>query len=385
MDKRDAQYYDLIGRSLGDIPFQTFVNSFKEIYDVPQTEGFEWDDEMQMDFDYKMIEAEMGASVMASYIDYDADVPLRSTRGFETIGGTIPRMGHGFVINEKIMREQMLLAQKGVFDDEAKNALTKQLFKSVDELISGNYNRLSFQRHQLVSTGKLSLSSTNNAGGLTSLELDFQIPSSNITTKTTTARWWTDEFTTEGTTSDPMADLLALVKAYKDARAPQGRVEMSKTLWDNLLGHSAFLTAVGYLYNPTSADDATALLYGKRLTETEIKGIVERKLGMPLMIIDHIGVVESYNKTTKSIDFDEVASFNEYAVAVVPDGDLGTIKAVRPLVVPDPAARIAFYDEGRTVLKQTFDAKRTIQYIETQLTALCVPSRRKYMFYLNIK
>lgn len=383
MDRRDAAYYDLMHRALGDVSFQTFVDSFKEIYDVPQTQGFEWDDEIQMDFDYKMIEATVGASVMASYIDYDASVPLRSTRGFETIGGTIPRMGHGFVINEKIMREQMLLAQKGVFDDEAKNALTKLLFKSVDELINGNYNRLSYQRHQLVSTGKLTVTGTNNAGGLASLSLDFQLPSTNITTKTLTARWWTDTFTTQGSAADPMADLIALVKAYKNSHAPMGQVEMSKTLWDNLLGHTVFLTSIGYLYNPTSADDATALLYGKRLTEDEVKTILERKLAMPVVIIDHIGVVESYNKATKQIDFSEVPSFNVNTVSVVPQGELGTIKAVRPLVVPDPGARIAFYDEGRTVLRQSFDTRKNIQYIETHLTALCVPSRRKYMFLLK--
>lgn len=386
MVQRDANYYDLVGRALGGLTYQSFVDSFNEIYNVPQTDGFVWDDEIQMDFTYHQLEAELGIYTMASYVDLDSDAPLRAIQGAEIATGKIPRMKHGFVLNEKIIREQMIFASKGAFDAAGESALMKLLFNSTDKLIGGNHNRLSMQRHQAVSTGKLTINSTNNVGGLRSLVLDFSIPSGNITTKATTARWWTDAaYATQGATSDPLADMVALVEAAEDGHAPSGHLEMSKALWRRLKGHTVFLTSMGYVYNPEAASDAIALTYGKRLTNDELLTLLERKLGYTVVIVDHKGVVESFNKTTKVIDFNQIDSFDVDSVVYVPDGEIGTIKSVMPIVIPDPAARIAYFDEGRTTLTQTFDAKKKIQYIESELTALCVPNKRSYMFYLKIK
>ena len=386
MVQRDANYYDLVGRALGGMTYQSFVDSFNEIYNVPQTDGFVWDDEIQMDFTYHQLEAELGIYTMASYVDLDSDAPLRAIQGAEIATGKIPRMKHGFVLNEKIIREQMIFASKGAFDAAGESALMKLLFNSTDKLIGGNYNRLSMQRHQAVSTGKLTVNSTNNVGGLRSLVLDFSIPSGNITTKALTARWWTDAaYATQGATSDPLADMVDLVEAAEDGHAPSGHLEMSKALWRRLKGHTVFLTSMGYVYNPEAASDAIALTYGKRLTNDELLTLLERKLGYTVVIVDHKGVVESFNKTTKVIDFNQIDSFDVDSVVYVPDGEIGTIKSVQPIVIPDPAARVAMFDEGRTTLTQTFDAKKKIQYIESELTALCVPNKRSYMFYLKIK
>lgn len=386
MVQRDANYYDLVGRALGGLTYQSFVDSFNEIYNVPQTDGFVWDDEIQMDFTYHQLEAELGIYTMASYVDLDSDAPLRAVQGAEIATGKIPRMKHGFVLNEKIIREQMIFASKGAFDSASETALMKLLFNSTDKLIGGNYNRLSMQRHQAVSTGKLTINSTNNAGGLSRLVLDFSIPTANVTTKTINNRWWTDTtYTTQGSTSDPLADMVALVEAAEDGHAPAGHLEIAKTLWRRLKGHTVFLTSMGSVYNPEAASDAVALTYGKRLTNDELLNLLERKLGVPVTIVDHKGVVEVFNKTTKLIDFNEVDSFDADTVVYVPNGEIGTIKSVQPIVIPDPAARVAYFDEGRTTLTQTFDAKKKIQYIESELTALCVPNKRKYMFYLKIK
>ena len=386
MVQRDANYYDLVGRALGGLTYQSFVDSFNEIYNVPQTDGFVWDDEIQMDFTYHQLEAELGIYTMASYVDLDSDAPLRAVQGAEIATGKIPRMKHGFVLNEKIIREQMIFASKGAFDSASETALMKLLFNSTDKLIGGNYNRLSMQRHQAVSTGKLTINSTNNAGGLSSLVLDFSIPTANVTTKTVNDRWWTDTaYATQGSTSDPLADMVDLVEAAEDGHAPAGHIEIAKTLWRRLKGHTVFLTSMGYVYNPEAATDAIALTYGKRLTNDELLNLLERKLGVPVTIVDHKGVVEVFNKTTKLIDFNEVDSFDADTVVYVPNGEIGTIKSVQPIVIPDPAARVAYFDEGRTTLTQTFDAKKKIQYIESELTALCVPNKRKYMFYLKIK
>lgn len=387
MMQRDAAYYDLVGRSLQGISYQSFVDTmFADKYNAPSTEGFMWDDEIQMDFTYHQLEAELGIYAMATYVDIDSPAPMRGVSGVEVTTGKIPRFKHGFNLNEKLIREQMLMASKGAFDSAAEDAIMKLLYNSTDKLLGGNYNTLSHQRHQAISKGKFEITITNNPMGIQNLSFDFKIPAANITTLTNNNRWWTDAaYTTEGSTSTPVEDLVALVKQATDAFAPVGAIEVSKVGFNRFLGHSKAKISLGYLYSPEAASDAIATNIANRLSVEEARLLLERKLGVAVRVIDHIAVVEKYNKTTKSLDYNRVSSFDEDAWVLVPDGELGTIKAVQPIVIADPAARIALFDEGRTVLMQTFDAKNKVQTIESELTALCVPNQRKYMYYLNIK
>ena len=384
---RDAAYYDLVERSLAGLSYQEFVDTlFADKYNTPDTSGFVWDEEIQMDYTYHQLQAEMGIYAMATYVDVDSEGPLRSPQGIELTTGKIPRMKHGFKLNEKIIREQMIMASKNAFDTAAQNSIMNILYNSTDQLLGGNYNSLTYQRHQAVSTGTLTLLDTNNPQGIKNVTFDFKVPAANITTKAGNYRWWTDDaYTTEGSSSDPVADLVAFIKAANDAFAPVSILEVSKRGFDRFLGHSKVLIAVGYYSNPEAASDTIASNIAKRLSAEEVRALLERKLGVTIRIIDTISVVEKYNKTTKSVDFTRISAFDEDAWSLIPDGTIGTIKAVQPIVIPDPAARIALFDMGRTVLTQTFNAKMKYQYIESELTALCVPSNVKYMYILNIK
>lgn len=384
---RDAAYYDLVGKSLAGVSYQEFVDTlFADKYNTPDTSGFVWDEEIQMDFTYHQLQAELGIHAMATYVDLDSPAPLRGVDGLEINTGKIPRFKHGFKLNEKIIREQMIMAGKGAFDQAAANAIMNVLYNSTDKLIGGNYNTLTYQRHQAVSTGKLALLNTNNPQGIQNITFDFKVPTANITTLAGNYRWWTDaDYTTEGSSSNPIADLVAMVKAAEDVFAPVDKFEVSKKGFNRFLGHSKVLIALGYYYNPEAASDAIATNIAKRLSTEESRVLLERKLGVSIVIIDSVSAVESYNKTTKSIVKTNISSFDEDAWVLMPSGEIGTIKSVQPIIIQDPAARIALYDGGRTVLTQTFDAKNKYQYIESELTALCVPSNTKYMYYLNIK
>lgn len=384
---RDAEYYDLVGRALPGVSYQEFVDTlFADKYNAPNTDGFTWDEEIQLDFTYHQLQVELGIYAMATYVDIDSPAPLRSVQGAEINTGKIPRFKHGFKLNEKIIREQMILASRGAFDDASQRAIMSVLYNSTDQLIGGNYNTLTYQRHQAVSTGKLALLNTNNPQGIQNITFDFKVPTANITTLSGNKRWWTDSScSTEGSSSDPVADLVALVKSANDVFAPVGKFEVSKRGFDRFLGHSKVLIALGYYYNPEAASDAIATNIAKRLSSEEARLLLERKLGISIVVIDSVSAVETYDKSTKTVVKTNISSFDEDTWVLMPVGEIGTIKAVQPIVIADPAARIAFYDGGRTVLTQTFDAKNKYQYIESELTALCVPNNTKYMYYLKIK
>lgn len=386
---RDANFYDLVARGLDGATYQEFVDTvFSDKYNAPQTQGFRWDDNIQVDFEYKQLQTELGIYAMATYVDLDSPAPYRSTQGFIVETGSVPRFKSGYALNEKMIREQMILLDdfNGKMTDRMQSALKRELFNSTDQLIGGNYNTLTYQRHQAVSTGQFSILDANNPQGIKNISFDFKIPDKNKRTLTGQNCWWTDDaMSVEGTTSNPINDLIERVKYAKDHFIPAGHFEVDKNLWDAFCQHSKVLTSVGYLYSPLVTTDAAALQVGSNLTEDELKARIEKRIQKPIVVIDSISAVERYNKNTRKVEKEQIRSFDGSNFVLVPDGELGTIKAVRPIVVDDPAARIAFYDGGRTVLMQTFDAKRKIQYIESELTALTVPNKAQYMLYLTVK
>ena len=80
----------------------------------------------------------------------------------------------------------------------------------------------------------------------------------------------------------------------------------------------------------------------------------------------------------------KIASFDEDVVVLVPDGQLGEIKAVQPMLLPASGeAREATFDGGRTKITQLFDLDTTTQRIKSELTALVVPNQVRNFIILD--
>ena len=387
---QDAAFYDLVGKAISGLApnFDVFVNKiFADKYNsTTLPANFAWDANIQMDYTYDQLLLETGVYAMATYVDANSDGPYRSPKGAQLASGKIPTLKHGYKLDEKIIREQMILAQRGIVDGQMNNTMLDLLYVSLDNLIGGNYNSLAYQRHQAISTGKLALLDANNPQGIQNVDFDFKVPSGNVTTLAGNYRWWTDSaYTSEGSSAAPMADLIALIKAAEDAYAPYSALEVSKRCFTRTMGHSKMLISLGYLYNPLAADDTAAANVARQLSTEQMRLILSNKLGVEIRIIDKLVAPEKYDKATKKILTTTISAFDEDAWVLVPDGPLGTIKAVQPIVMQDPAARLALFDGGRTLISQTFNAKQKVQYVESEMSVLCVPNRVTQMFYLNIK
>ena len=79
----------------------------------------------------------------------------------------------------------------------------------------------------------------------------------------------------------------------------------------------------------------------------------------------------------------EVRSFEPYNLALVPDGQIGETIAVAPYAVGD-ASNFAEYYGGRLMITYDFDVRKKTQYMESELTALVVPDKPKYMHILTV-
>ena len=120
-----SNYYDLLTVGLGNYSFQQFVDRFQEKYNVLQTEGFDWDTEIQLDYTYEQLIASLGIVTLPIYVDVDSEGLDKSLGEFKIGSNKIPTQKHRYPMNAKMLRERMIMVQR--FGEAALNQDTQEM------------------------------------------------------------------------------------------------------------------------------------------------------------------------------------------------------------------------------------------------------------------
>lgn len=384
-----SSYYDLIEFGLGNSSFQTFLDQFAaNKYNKLQTEGFDWDPNIQLSDTYEQLIAESNITTLPIYTDINSEALDKSLGTFKVGSNRIPTQKHRYGLDTRILRERMLLYQQfgeSTLNSAARNVMFDLLFESTDKLLGGNRNALTHQRMQIVSNGQFTIGADNNPRGIQGITFDFGIE--DKTTLEGDARWWTSSTHTaanQGSASDPIKDLKDKVKSKKQAGCPAMHIEMSLDLFDDLLTHTAVLQRIGYALFPSAGSDAAAKAAAGNLSDDALKATLERLVGAKIQVKDSLSAVDEYDSTSKGIKAHQIQNFNVLNVAFVPDGKIGTIKSMKPLVFDDPTQRFGWFDGGRTLIRQRFDSKDNCMYVESEMSVLLVPNMPQYHSIITV-
>ena len=383
MNTYPVQFYDLLSRALGGNDgrrLQGFLdNVVAQKYNELNIPGFKFADEMQLDFTYEQLMKSAGINVMAQYLDLDSPATPIGTEGFVVATGRIPRMKMTEIYNEDKYRKLLIAEQRfGAGSDKVVDGAVKALFNTADTLIGGHTNSLTYQRHQVVSTGKFTLNSTNNPNGLVGLTFSSHVPEANINKLSGNKKWWTDAtYATEGSSADPIADMIAMVEAAQE-KGIEGHFEINKTYLTKILGHSKVVAAIGANLWPMATDAAASASYLSRAKKLEVLAEI---VGAPIVEIDAKVATEVWNKTAKALERKTMDAFEANVVVFVPNGELGEILTVEPIAI-DGGTYATFYG-GRLLLTVDVDAKYKCQSFNTEMTSLVVANRAHEMFYLK--
>lgn len=374
----DKNFYDLLTMALGDkSELQPFIDAGKDKYNKLELFGFPFNPQMQADFTFEQIEREYGVNAMATWVDLDSDGTPITEDGISLQTGKIPRMKKRADFDEQQYRQALIANAVGV--DPQYNARVA-LSTAVKKLIDAHTNSLTYMRHQMVSTGGFALTADNNKGGITGTVYSASIPDDNKVTLTSTAKWFVDDG--QGSTSDPVKDLKSLAeKAVGSAY----HFEVDSLTFRKALSHTKLLTSIGYALNPGATTAALALQYAQNMPLDTIKSTLERVIGFRIVEIDSISRIDSVNKKTKTVEGLEVRSFDPNSWALVPDGNIGETLSVAPIKMGLPTDRTAYADYygGRLLMTYDYDLRRKTQFIGTEMTALVVPDKPKYMYILK--
>ena len=385
MDTYNIQFYDLLSRALGPgESIQTFMDNTMALkYNQLQLDGFTFEPFMQVDFTFEQIVGELGLNATAQYYDLDSPALPDGTPGFKSYTGKIPRMKKVEYFNEDKLRKMRLIEdRKSATSAQIAEIAYQQLFITVDNLVGGHTNALTYQRHQAVSKGKFAINATNNPKGIKNVVIDYHIPSANVTTlPADSTRWWTSSTHTtanEGNASDPLKNLTDMVKVARN-KGIRGHFEVNIDYFKECLGHSKILSVIGTSMLPAS-DSTAQLAYAKIQPYDVLKSRLEAIIGAPIKAIDSLVPIESIDKTEKAFTRANVDAFEKDVWVFVPDGEIGVVKTVEPIAI-EGGQYGSFYG-GKLLLTVGVDYVKKCQSFNTEMTSLVIPTSPQYMWYL---
>ena len=383
MNTYDIQFYDLLSRAgkAEGKRLQAFIdNQVMQKYNELDIPGFAFAQDMQLDFTYEQIQKELGLNIMASYVDLDSPAIPDAPQGAILHTGRIPRMKKVEYYNEDKYRKMLIAEQRfGANSDRVFESALTELFITADNLIGGHINSLSYQRHQIVSTGKFTLTAENNPNGIKGLTFSSHVPNSNWNTLSGTKRWWTDaEKTTEGTAATPVEDMVAMVETAR-AKGVRGHFEVNAATLTKILNHTKVAGVIGINALPASTAEAQAA-FAATFSRARKKAILEELVGASIVEIDNKVVTQKITKgAVENVLFD---SFDANVVVFVPDGSLGEIITVEPIAIE--GGKYATFLGGRGLLTVGADYEKKCQSFNTEMTSLVVPNLPQYMWYTRV-
>lgn len=370
------------------------VVGFGNIQDL-NLDGFSWDPVSSLTFDYEQLIASNRLKVMATYVDKDSEAIPFGTEGFESARGVVPRQKARFIWDEDDYRKYLDAVSKLDFQNTtAKQYALDLLFNGLSDIKNAHELSMTYQRDQMVSNRALTLTADNNPRGIKGLTFSANVPAANVTTLTSTARWYTDashkDSSHEGSDADPVKDIRTIVRNMKRKGFNNIILEVDEQSWLEDMDHSKWRTAIGYVLRPDLVlapnNNANALAVGNNAGDDEVKVAFAKIIGIPLANIKFrqgLAAVETLSGKGPDATLvrTSMRTFNANTYVFYPAGPLGTIKSVLPLV-PDSSAMYATFFGGKGLIQYEYDEKSKTQDWWSELTALCVPNRPQEMYYL---
>jgi hypothetical protein len=288
----------------------------------------------------------------ATVIDRGSKAPLRGRPGVDRLTGVVPAIAEKFAMDEETLRTHMMLRDlPSLSDADKKQQILDLILNDVRKAADSTNKRIDIMCLEAVSTGAISLTTTNNPDGVvlpTALDLLMddanRINSSvNWTGSPTTAKPITVDFKT-------IANL---------ARGKGGRVVKALMTWDSFF---AFIdtTEVKALFE-------TMFGAGRGTLLPTLDGMNEFLRRQNLPIIEIVDVSIGVEKDGVVTPYNPFANTN---IAFVPEGNLGTIHNAYAIEEMQPINQVSYAKADRTLISKWGDNDPYQEYTKAELNAM---------------
>ena len=169
--------FDLLGQIMGK-SLQVFVDGVvaTRYNKIQWTKFFNWDI-MSFSTSFSAMEADVDLYPMASVIDTNSPKPKRAVQGVSLWNGEIPKMGHGYDLTEKDLRQFLVMIDGG--GSVAAKPIMDLFYNTVNKTEFCIHARLNSMAMQIVSKGSLLIDNANNPDGVALTKIDMRVPTVN--------------------------------------------------------------------------------------------------------------------------------------------------------------------------------------------------------------
>jgi len=255
-----------------------------------------------------------GNRVMADVVSYNSSAPLKTRKTISKLTGSIPSIRVKRQMTESDINDYN--AFKAMANPEQKELL-QLVFNDTGFCMDAILGRLEWFALQALALGQISLSRTNNVGGIITEEIvNFQLPTANKKKMSAENRYW---IAGGETTCKPITDIRAVVRAAKKAGANPQYILMNESKF-------SFMVTTDEVKNfvmPYTTWGATKI---RMVPSKSILNQALKAMGLPqIVIIDTIVDYEDVNHTIVSVDPWLNASGEDKHVVFVDDLQCGSM------------------------------------------------------------
>jgi hypothetical protein len=273
---------------------------------------------------------------------------LRGRQGLEKLSGEIPTIAEKFSMDENDYRAVMAIIEDMRLSDESRrDALVKLLFNDVKKAGEAPGRRLDIMCQEAVSTGIITINSTNNPDGITTADIDLLMPDGN---KTNAATVWSTS-----NTATPITDFETVVNYQRNRGVALAKVLMTPTAWAEFRKCTEVKDYLGSFYGKTNnkvlatLDAVNEFLNANRLPIVEI-------------------VDKSYN-IEKDGAYVNYQPFSDLNVAFIPAGKLGMIHNAYALEELEPVDGVNYATFNNALISKWRDNEPYREYTKVELNA----------------
>lgn len=219
--------------------------------------------------------------VRASVLGTHSEKPQRATQGWQLYTGTLPKVGHGFSIDQDDLIELRRLSK--VNDTSFGLEIIDSFIQNSSNMLGGVHNELTYMTLQAMSTGEIHDIAVDGF----KYDFKFEIPDENFVVPDSGKDWWIWD-TTSGTPvlkpnpdADPIEDFQTFQDYYTQVRnLGVDHWKLSKKLLDMILVHPAVVKAYKASKNYFHPDDV-------KVVRTDILSWMHSDLNIwPFQVID---------------------------------------------------------------------------------------------------
>lgn len=273
----------------------------------------------------------------ASIVNRDSASPLRSRQGLEKYTGDIPAIKEKIGMTEEDYRNFLSMQSLQVDDATKRQQLLDLLFGDVKKVGDSAHKRLDIMCLEAVSTGSISLTTTNNPDGLVqSTALDLLMPSSN---KSQGAVTWAT-----AASATPITDIEAVIQSAAAKGISFEKILMSNALWLKFKKATEVLnTMQAYFYGPKPGSGFNPLAI------STLDNINEYMTANRLPVIEIVDVPVGIEKDGV---INTITPFNQNNASFIPSGGLGVIKNAISIEQISPVEQVKYATYDRALISK---------------------------------